>query len=391
MITFNEALKIVTESCAVLEYERIKINDSLNRVLAEDIFSDINMPPFNKSAMDGYACRSSDLKNSLEIIEVIPAGKVPSKSVNINQCSKIMTGAIVPEGANCVIKVENTFISGDHKVNFTKEFTDKNICFLGEDIREGDKLIGKFTKISPVHIAVLSSAGVTLPLVIKRPAVGIICTGSELVEPDMKPGISQIRNSNANQLIAQIKNAGAIPYYYGIVEDSKEATIKIINKAISKNDIVIVTGGVSVGDYDYVPEALSEIGFDILFSSIAMQPGKPSKFALLGKKLCFGLPGNPVSCFLQFELLIKPVLKKMSGELFKPSIKKFKINSDYSRKNVEREAFIPVKMLDENTVTTASYHGSAHINSFLDIDGIISLPIGQNKINKGEIVDVRQI
>ena len=391
MISFSEALKIILNNGHILKSERIDINDSLNRIIAEDIYSDINMPPFNKSAMDGYACKSSDIKNALDMIETIPAGKVPEKIVGTNQCSKIMTGAIIPDGADCVIKVEDTTIDDSNKVHFTKEHTDKNICYLGEDIKEGDKLITSHSKIKPQHIAVLSSVGATKPLVVKFPKVGLICTGSELVEPHIKPDVSQIRNSNANQLIAQIKNAGALPNYYGIVEDTKEAIFETINKVTLENDVILITGGISMGDYDYVPEILLKSGFNILFDSIAIQPGKPTKFAVKGKTLCIGLPGNPVSCFVQFEFLVKPLLKLMMGEDYKLPVSKYTLGCDFIRRKVEREALIPVKILNENTVVTADYHGSAHINSLLDVYGFISVAIGVSKINKGEIVDVRQI
>jgi len=391
MIPFNEAYKIVIDAGYTLGYERIALNGSLNRILAEDVFSDINMPPFNKSAMDGFACKIQDIKNTLEIIETIQAGNIPSKAIGKNQCSKIMTGAIIPDGADCVIKVENTFVIKDNHIKSTKDFSEKNICYKGEDIKEGDKVISKFTKIRPQHIAVLSSVGATMPLLVKLPRVGLICTGNEIVEPESKPGISQIRNSNGNQLIAQIKDTGAIPDYYGIVEDNKESIIEIINKAVSENDVIILTGGVSMGDYDFVPEVLTKIGFDILFDSIAVQPGKPTKFAVLDNKLCFGLPGNPVSCYIQFEFLVKPLLKKMMGEIFNSSLFPFKMGVDFSRKNIEREAFIPVKIINADTVIPLNYHGSAHINSFVDIFGLVSLGIGKSKINKGEIVNVRQV
>ena len=391
MITFKQALVTIMENTNVLGEEVVDINDSLFRVLNEDVLSDINMPPFDKSAMDGYACRKSDLKNKLEIIEIIPAGKVPQKKIGINQCSKIMTGAIVPDGADCVVKVENTSLTEGGMVRIIDGLNQYNICPLGQDIKKGDKVLNKGVKISPIHIAVLSETGVVRPKVVKLPRVGLICTGSELVEPDVTPGISQIRNSNANQLIAQIRVAGAIPNYYGIIEDTIEATREIISSVISENDMIIITGGVSAGDFDYVPQAMKEAGFDMLFESIAIQPGKPCKFAKLGEKTGFGLPGNPVSCLILFDLLIKPALKKMMGEIYKPELREYRLGNDYKRINVEREAFIPVKITEEGLVSAIKYHGSAHINSYTGVDGVISIPIGISKLKKGEIVDVRQV
>ena len=187
MISFEEALNIVNKAAFTIESERISFKIAMNRVLAEDVKSDIQMPPFNKSAVDGYACRKTDLNELLEVIEVIPAGKAPEKTIHKNQCSKIMTGASVPEGADCVIMVEHTRQVDQQYIEYLRDDVKNNICLMGEDISLGQLVLPKGTLIKPQHIAVLASAGCVLPLVSRKVRIGIISTGDELVEPHKTP------------------------------------------------------------------------------------------------------------------------------------------------------------------------------------------------------------
>ena len=392
MIKFEEALDVVLKSVQfTLKSERINFTDSLERILAEDVSSDINMPPFDKSAMDGFACRKADIKNELEVIEVLKAGKIPTKKIGKNQCAKIMTGAIVPEGADCVIMVEHIKITGDNKIQYLKDNTNNNICYFAEDIKKGALVLKKGIGIKPQHIAVMATVGYTQALVYKKPRVGIISTGDELVEPAKIPGKSQIRNSNGYQLITQVSRAGAIPNYIGIAEDSEEVTFTIISKAMKENDIVLLTGGVSMGDFDFVPEIMIKTGVDIKFRSIAVQPGKPTIFGTFKtKSFIFGLPGNPVSSYTQFELLVKPLILKLMGCEELHSILRLPMGAVYRRKKSERKSFIPVNISD-GKVYPVEYHGSAHIHSYVGANGITSIDIGTEKLEIGELVDVRQI
>lgn len=392
MIKFEEAYDIVLNSANFhLQNERINFEDSLGRILAEDVNSDINMPPFDKSAMDGFAIRRSDIGNELEVIEVLPAGKVPEKEVGENQCTKIMTGAIIPDGADCVIMVEYTKETGENKIKFTFEYTNNNICYFAEDIKKDDLVLKKGIEIKPQHIAVMASVGCTQPLVSKQPKIGIISTGDELVEPSEIPGKSQIRNSNGHQLVAQVKRAGAIPDYIGIAEDSEEVTYNTISKALNDYDIVLLTGGVSMGDFDFIPEIMTKVGVDIKFQALAVKPGKPTIFGTFGKeKFIFGLPGNPVSSYTQFELLVKPLIMKLMGTTELNQIIKMPMGSEYSRRKSSRKSFIPVNISDGKAYPV-EYHGSAHIHSYVFADGITSIEIGKEKLEIGELVDVRQI
>ncbi|OFY64866.1 MAG: hypothetical protein A2V64_04100 [Bacteroidetes bacterium RBG_13_43_22] len=391
MIPFEKAFEIVMNSSFRTGTEIVPFTRSLNRILAADVTSDINMPPFNKASVDGFACRKSDLSNDLEIIETIPAGKWPEKEVDKNQCTRIMTGAAVPEGADCVIMVEDTETLPSGKVRFTGTSTKENIAHKAEDIEKNDVVIKAGKQINPQDIAVMATVGHTSVTVSKIPEIAVISTGDELVEPHMTPGISQIRNSNAYQLIAQAERAGAVAKYYGIARDDKEETYSIISRAIDENDLVLITGGVSMGDFDFVPSVLERAGVKILFTRVAVQPGKPTTFGVHRKAIVFGLPGNPVSSFVQFELLVRPLINNMMGYTWKPVTLSFPMREKYSRKSADRMGLIPVSITDDGFVRRVEFHGSAHISALPDATGMVIIPHGVDSIEKGEIVNVRLI
>lgn len=391
MISFEEAYGIVLGSAFHAGRERVHFTESLNRVLSCDVTSDIDMPPFNKASVDGFACRRSDLDQELDLIETIPAGKVPEKKVGEKQCSKIMTGAFVPEGADCVIMVEDTEILSSGKIRFKGAFAKRNIAEKGEDVKIGDIVLRKGRLINPQDIAVMALTGYTSVTVSIMPSVAVISSGSELVEPSETPGLSQIRNSNSYQLMAQISRAGARGRYYGIARDSEEEMLEMISMAISENNILIVTGGVSMGDFDFVPSVFEKAGVRILFTRVAVQPGKPTTFGVHKKALVFGLPGNPVSSFIQFEMLVKPLIFRMMECGREELDIRLPMGKKYTRNDAERMAFIPVVITTDRKVLPVEFHGSAHISAIPGSDGIISLKVGSKTIEEGEIVNVRQI
>lgn len=389
MISFDEALKIVLESSFLTGTGTVHFTESDGRILAEDIISDMDMPPFNRAAVDGYACHKNDLGNDLEILEVIAAGREPTKKVGKNQCSKIMTGAIVPDGCDIVIMIEDTETLSSGKIRFTGSSSKANFSLQGEDVRHGDRLLQKGMQIRPQDIAVMASAGHTRVSVSKKPGAGIISTGDELVEPDLKPARSQIRNSNAYQLMSQVKNAGAVPKYYGIAPDNENVTFVTISKAIKENDIVILTGGVSMGDFDFVPSVLEKAGCKILFNRINVQPGKPTTFAKHPKCLVFGLPGNPVSSFIQFETLVRPLIHGMMGSLWQPSVMELPLGRPFERKSSERMGWIPAGVSTSSEVFPVEYHGSAHITAMPSTGGVFQVMPGVKSLEKGQKVRFR--
>ena len=383
-------------SAGQLGNERVEIGCAVNRILAEDVKSDMDIPPFDKSAMDGFACRREDLANELAIIETIPAGVSPKREIGPRQCAKIMTGAMVPQGADCVIMVEFTENCGENKVRFTGKKTADNICGKAENIKAGQIVLCKGVRIKPQHIATLASVGCARPLVASRPAVGIIATGNELVTPAEKPAISQIRDSNSFQLCAQAQRLGAIGRNYGVAADTETEINGVLKKAIAENDVVVISGGVSMGDYDLVPGILKQNGVKVLFEKLAIKPGKPTVFGVCGGssplsrgQVCFGLPGSPAAGFVIFELLVKPFLYKMMGHDYNPFCIPVAMAESVKRKKTERQSWIPVTITKAGTAKPVEYHGSAHINALCEANGLVSLDIGVAEIEKGIVVPVR--
>jgi molybdopterin molybdotransferase len=391
IITFDEAFEIVMRSAFAMGTETVHFADSLNRILAQSVESDMDMPPFNKATVDGFACKRVDLGSELQILETIAAGKAPGIIVTEKKCSRIMTGAPLPKGADMVFMVEDSELIGGDRVRFKGISSKDNISFRGEDIKHGDTVLSQGMIIRPQDIAVLAAAGCTIVTVSKKPVVAVISSGDELVEPDQKPGISEIRNTNAYQLLAQIERAGASGRYMGIARDNKEQTSDIIKKAIAESDVVLITGGVSMGDFDFIPSVIEALGVKILFSRVNIQPGKPTTFGIHPDALAFGLPGNPVSSFIQFELLVRPLLCKMMGHDFKPVTWRLPFSESYSRRSSDRLGLLPVILCGEGEVSVVEYHGSAHISALSGALGIVSFPVGKKSIEKGEIVSVRQI
>jgi molybdopterin molybdotransferase len=389
MITFEEATSIISSQPATGLTEHIDFTESVGRVISEGVFSDIDMPPFNKSAMDGYACRRADLPGPLLVLEEIPAGRMPSQPLSEGACSVIMTGAPLPEGSDCVIMVEHTSVDSEDRVTFTGSATRDNICFRGEDARVGQLLIESGTLIRPEHIAIMASAGATRVAVSREPRIVVFTTGDELVEPHITPTGSAIRNSNGYQITAQLQQSRFNAIYGGIIPDTADATSKAINAGFLEHDLVILTGGVSQGSYDYVPQVMEGCGVRILFHHLAVQPGKP---ALLGKrddgKYLFGLPGNPVSCFVQTELLVKMLCYRLKGHDYRQKEIRLPLGIGYHRKRTERKAFVPVR-IDGAKLFPVLYHGSANIQALHGADGFMVIEQGIQQLNEGDLADVR--
>lgn len=391
MITYEEAYRTIMESVFHTRREQVPFSEALGRVLAAPVRSDMDMPPWDKSAVDGFACLRSDLGKDLFVLETVPAGVMPSKEITPGTCLRIMTGAAIPQGADYVFMLEESEERDEGKVRFTGKEGRANIAKRAEDLYQSQTVLKPGHFIRPQHIAVMAMAGATEVTVSARPLVGVISTGNELVEPVKVPSGAQIRNSNGWQLIAQVERAGATGNYYGIAKDDIESTSRLLKAALKENDVVLISGGVSAGDFDLVPQVIKEAGLKEHFSQVAMQPGKPLTFFTGDKKAVFGLPGNPVSVFVQFEIMVRPFLNRMAGVTEKEPEIMMPLAADYSRLRADRRAYIPAIITDNYEVMPVEYHGSAHISSFAGAWGIITIPKGQSWIQKGEPVSVRQI
>lgn len=390
MILIEEAEEILNRITCRPETEEVPLMDSLGRVLGQDIVSRISMPPFNKSAMDGYAVRSDDDSRTFKIVEVIAAGSVPVKTINKGECAKIMTGAMLPPGADRVIKVEVTE-EKDGQMTITGEDKRINICYLGEDVKPGYIILKAGHLIRPPEVGIIASMGLKNVTVYKRPLVGIVTTGSEIKEPGQELVQGQIYNSNAYSISAQVVQTGALVKYEGIVSDQIEIMSQKIKKLLAETQMVLISGGVSMGEYDYVPQILTDLGVQLHFDKVAIQPGKPTVFGTRGNTLVFGMPGNPVSTFIVFEVFVKPVLYRTMGFNYTPSIIKGVMNKEFKRKRTVRTAYVPVRFNKENQVEPVEYHGSAHLTALSTANGLLKVPRGVQQIVKGSTVYVRQI
>lgn len=391
MIKLEEALKIIEKSVnKTMSTENVDLLNSRGRILAVDIYSDMDFPSFDKSAMDGYAIKQHDIENELDIIEFIPAGKMPEKKVSDGECSKIMTGAMLPEGADMVVKIEDTELVNEKvKVNNLK--SKGNVLYKAEDLKTGDVVLHKSLKITSVHTGIMASVGMLNPLVYKKPVLSVLSTGSELVSPEEKPSPPQIRNSNATQIQSLAFESGAEVSFVSQIEDDEEKILSNVKTALERSDIVVLTGGASFGDLDFSQKVFENLNANIQFTKLAIQPGKPCLFATVGDKFLFGLSGNPVSSFVQFQILVKPLIKKLSGNIEEDLILKLPISKEMKRKRAERNLFFPVFINSEMAVQPVEYHGSAHLNAYQTANAMASFPIGKDVLQKGELVDVRPI
>ncbi len=389
MISVEKAFEILENVKCSTSSERIPLLSSAGRILAEDLISTIEMPPYNKSAMDGYAVSSEDSSDNFRILEVIAAGSLPTEKVVPGTCSKIMTGAMMPEGADKVMIVENC---NEQDGIMTPDGPQRpgNVCIQGEDVKIGDILLTKGTHIESAEIGVLAAAGRSEVEVFSKPVVGIITTGSEIVEPGNPLKEGQIYNSNTYSIAAQLTAAGAETVYEGIVPDNYDETKNRITDLFNRVDIVVISGGVSMGDFDYVPAVLKEIGVKLHFNKVAIKPGKPSTFGTWKDKFLFGLPGNPVSTFVITELFVKPVLYRIMGSKYRPQVLKGTVETAMKRKRAERASFVPV-FYDEGVIKSIEYHGSAHIFALPKANALLEFPAGEDIIPEGSIVNVRSL
>lgn len=391
MDTYNIALQKILNTAHTLDSHSASIGESYQCGLAENIIYDTPMPPFNKSAMDGYACAQKDLDKTLEVVETIHAGKEPEYALKEGQCAKIMTGAAIPTGADIVFMVEYAEICGENLVRCSKSSTKKNICYTGEDVQKGDIIVPKNTFLDHRHLPLLAGAGYAKVNVIKKPRVEVIATGTELVEPGEFLPPFKIRNSNSSQVLAQLKTLGINGLYKGIVKDDANGIQEKMHKALENSDVLILSGGVSVGEFDYVPELLAKEALEIVVHGTAIQPGKPMVFAYKNGKYVFGLSGNPVSSFIQFELYVKPFLLALMGCKHSPKRFQLPLEEDFIRKKDRRLQFLPANISSKNTVVPVPFHGSAHINALSLANYLMEIPLGIKNIKKGTMVDVRTL
>jgi molybdopterin molybdotransferase len=316
MIPVEEALAIVLGATAVLPDEEVLLESALGRVLATDVVADRDLPPFDRAAMDGYALRAADVAEApaaLDVVGEVAAGEWPDVTVEAGQAVRIMTGAPVPRGATAVQQVEKTQPLDEFRVTILAPATEgANVAPRGSELRAGEPVLARGRLIDPAAIAVLATTGHARVRVARRPRLAVLVTGNEIVEVAAAPGASQIRNSNGPAVVAQAQLAGAEVRSLGIAPDREEELTAMLRDGLAA-DVLVVTGGVSAGDYDLVRPALQSLGVEVLFNRVAIKPGAPLVFGRRGGTLVFGLPGNPVSAQVTFELFVRAALLRMQG------------------------------------------------------------------------------
>jgi molybdopterin molybdotransferase len=395
MITFKEALGRILSHVQPLGSEKVSLLEALGRVMAEDIYANRNIPPLDNSGMDGYAVKYADIRNGskgrpihLKVVENLPAGSVSTKRLGKGQAIRIMTGAPIPKGADTVIPVEET----EEKDGFVSIF--KAVPFgeyirrAGEDVKRGDGVLSRGDFIRPAEVGMLASVGRSFVSVYQRPMVAILCTGEELVDVDGDLDEVKIISSNLYTLAAQVKDCGAIPIQLGIARDQKEEIREKLRQGI-RADVLISSAGVSVGDYDFVKDALSDLGMEMVFWRVAMKPGKPLAFGTMNGKPVFGLPGNPAASMVSFEQFVRPSLLKMMGhrQLFRPVIEA--VLKEDIRREPRKRHFIRASVSIEKDDYVVAIPGAGGLSAMIRANGWIVIPEDQEIVRAGEKVKVQ--
>ena len=396
MLTVEEARSRVLAAVPVLGAEMVSLDAALGRVLAEAVVAGRDLPAWDNSAMDGYALRAADTTTaapgrpvSLRILGDLPAGAVAERPVRAGEAYRILTGAPMPAGADTVIPQEEVSRQGDRlEVN---EVAKPGACVRprGEDIRRGDALLGVGDVLGAAALGVLAAVGKPLLRVYQRPRVAILSTGDELVDVDQPPGPGQIPNSNSYTMAAQVREAGGVPVVLGIARDSREELEERFRWGLAA-DVVVSSAGVSVGDRDFVREVLTRLGASLDFWKVSMRPGKPITFGLLGGRPVFGLPGNPVSSMVTFELFVRPALLRMGGRhrLDRPRVRARALAA--LDNPGPRRGYLRVRLVEADGVPgvlPTGEQGSGILRSMLLADGLAVLA-PDTRIETGDAVEV---
>ncbi len=392
MIDFEKAVGIVRGIGLALtnapSIEDIPLSDALGRVLARPILSPIDSPPFDKSAMDGFAVCAGDDSPEYRILSVVAAGGVPDREVRRGECARIMTGAMLPPGTARVIRKE-LVEERDGMLRLLGPETSDNVIRRGASIRAGE-LVLEPRVLRPQDIGILAASGIASVPAAAPPLVGILSTGSEIIPAGEPLGPGQIYNSNAPQLAAQLASLRCPSRFFGLVADRPDDLRAAIASALGACRVVLLTGGVSEGDFDYVPRSLESLGAEVLFHGVAIKPGKPTLFARLGERFIFGLPGNPVSTFVIFEVFVKELLYRLMGIDWSPVSFAAELGERLARRSTERTEFLPVRM-EAGRVFPVPYHGSADLNALAEASGLVRVQKGVAAIEKGARIDVRPV
>ncbi|AFS78673.1 molybdopterin biosynthesis protein MoeA [Gottschalkia acidurici 9a] len=397
-IELELAKEILLSKVKTTEVESINIMESLNRVLAEDIYATINVPEFNRSPLDGYAVKSNDVKNAskenpikLKVIGTAPAGRVFKGEAKENTTIKIMTGAMIPHGYDTIIRKEDT----DEGIEFVNIYVSskayENFVDIGEDVKKGEKLILKGTTINPGCVGMFAALGMREVNVYKKPKIGVLSTGTELRDITQSLDEGKIYNSNIYSISASIIQHGGIPISLGIVEDDLEKISEIFREKVNECDFIISTGGASVGDYDLIQNAYDKIGAETIFSRVKMKPGTPALASEYKEKILIGLSGNPGAALITFEVMVRPLIKKICGSRNWERNKVVGVMMDDFKKTSSQRRFMRVKVVKKEERVEIYLSGKQNpgvLRSMIDCNGLVDIPSNSSPLEKGQKVDV---
>lgn len=398
MITVSRATQIVLEKTRPLPSEQVDIAEALGRFLAEKVIADSDLPPFNRSQMDGYAVRASDTEHvpvRLRIAGESAAGRGWHHELRAGEAVRIMTGAPVPAGADSVQQVELTRESDDRQTVEILEPVAKgrSIVNRASEIKAGETVVFAGEQVSSGVVAVLAAFGYARVTVGRRPRVSILATGTELVPVDQKPDTDQIRDSNNYSIAAYAQLAGAIVQRLPLANDDTQDLQRTISAAAERSDVIITSGGVSMGVYDFTKSALRELGAEIFFERVALRPGKPTVFARLPNgTLIFGLPGNPVSVSVTFNLFARPALLALQGAAQSVLQPDWAILARSTKGSIDRESYLPAELATDSEghllASPLKWGGSSDFVAFARATSLITVPAGIKAVEAGEKVQI---
>jgi molybdopterin molybdotransferase len=397
MMDYKDALREVLGRARPLTADSVSLDKALGRTLARDIRARESIPPFAKATMDGYAVRAADTRPEegaasvhLRVIEDLPAGRVSRSAIGPGQAVRIMTGAPLPMGADAVVMVEDTEKAGDSVRLTSAVDPGENTGRAGEDVEKGELVLERGALVGPAAVGMLAALGYASVPVVRRPVVHIIATGDEIVEPGRKARPGQIRNSNGHALLALALQAGAEAAYLGIARDRSSSLGAKIGKARG-SEILILSGGVSVGDYDLVKDQLKSLGVRPVFWQVRIKPGKPVFFGVRGRQLVFGLPGNPTSAMVTFHLFVRPVLDGMLGRREPgPRSGKAVLDQEIDLESGRMQFLRGALVSDGPQLRVAPYpdQKSGVLKSMVRSRVLIVVPADVTRVAKGQEVDI---
>jgi molybdopterin molybdotransferase len=397
MLSFDQALNIVKEKLAAAdlrpEREVVPLDGARGRVLAEDVVADRDYPPFHRSIRDGFAVRAEDAASppvELRLCGEVRAGGHFAGAIGMGECVSIMTGAPLPGGADAVVMVEYTESHGDRVKVQRAVQARENVVQQGSEARAGTGVLARGRRLGAAELGLLATVGKSRVPVFVRPAVAIVPTGDEVVPVEQRPEWFQIRNSNAISLSAQVADAGGIPRCLEIAPDRPEILRSIVEEGLH-SDLLLLTGGVSVGKYDFVEQVLADLGAEFYFQSVALRPGKPAVFGRVGGKFFFGLPGNPISTFVTFALFARPALAVLGGADFQPPVFASARLGKPLQQRTGLTAFLPARLervSGDPVITPVGWQGSGDLVGVAAANCFIVLHPDQTNLAAGDWVDV---